>query len=128
MKKLAIAAILALAPTVASADPVHGWWKTEVDDGSYALVEMGPCNQGKTCGWIRRTFNSSGEFKSPNIGKAIVIGMKNVGGGKYEGHAWRPSNGKTYIGKMTLKGNALDLAGCVMGGLFCLSQTWTRTN
>ena len=46
--------------------------------------------------------------------------------GSYRGNVWRPSNDKTYTGKMELDGNTLLLAGCVLGGLICADQTWTR--
>lgn len=126
MKTPLLAAALALAPGFALADPVHGMWQTQVDDGAYAYVEMGPCSGGKVCGWIRRTFDDSGEYDSPNLGKVMVINMVSQGDGSYKGSVWRPSNDKTYIGKMELTGNSLDLAGCVAGGLFCKSQIWTR--
>ena len=128
MKKLALAALAAIsmaAPAFAS-DPIWGIWQTEVDDGSYALVDMKGCNDGKTCGWIARTFDSNGEYQSENIGKVMVINMVAQGNGRYEGNVWRPSNDKTYIGKMELNGNTLTLKGCVAGGLFCAAQTWTR--
>jgi uncharacterized protein (DUF2147 family) len=126
MKRPLIAALLALAPTALAADPVHGMWKTEVDDGAYALVEMSGCNDGKTCGWIRQTFDDTGEYQSENIGKVMVINMENQGDGTYKGSVWRPSNDKTYIGRMALSGDALELKGCVAGGLFCAAQNWTR--
>ena len=127
MKKTLLAAIFALASALpASADPVHGMWKTEVDDGSFAHIELASCSGGKTCGWIRRTFDSTGEYQSENLGKVMVINMENVGDGNYKGNVWRPSNDKTYIGKMALSGNSLVLKGCVAGGLLCTGQTWTR--
>lgn len=122
----ALAAVATLAPLAATADPVHGVWQTEPDDGSYAHVEMAACSGGKVCGWIRRTFDASGEYDGANIGKVLVINMENQGDGTYKGSVWRPSNDKTYIGKMDLDGATLDLAGCVAGGLLCSSQTWTR--
>ncbi len=36
------------------------------------------------------------------------------------------SNGKTYAGKGTLSGDTLKMKGCVLGGLICESQTWSR--
>lgn len=128
MKRTLIAALLALAPTALAADPAHGMWQTEVDDGAYALVEMSGCSGGKVCGWIRRTFNDSGEYQSENIGKAIVLNMESQGDGSYKGSVWRPSNDKTYVGKMELSGNSLFLDGCVLGGLLCKTQTWSRVN
>ncbi|PTX54107.1 uncharacterized protein (DUF2147 family) [Litoreibacter ponti] len=126
MKALKLAAVLAFGLTApALADPALGVWKTQVDDGAYAHVTMGKCG-ANVCGTISRTFNASGEYKSENIGKQIVRSMKPVGGGKYEGKVWRPSNNKIYIGKIDLAGNSLKLAGCIAGGLLCSKQTWTR--
>ncbi len=126
MKKLLAAAAVALGlATGVAADPVLGTWRTEPDDGSYAYVEMVKCGAA-VCGTITRTFNSSGEYQSPNLGKVLVIDMKSQGDGSYAGKVWRPSNDKIYIGKMDLAGSSLALRGCVAGGLICSKQTWTR--
>lgn len=122
--KLALAGLI-LSAGAAMADPVAGVWKTEVDDGAYAHVTIAPCG-AKICGTISRTFNSSGEYKSENIGKQIIRGMVPQGGGKYAGQVWRPSNNKLYKGKLQLSGNSLKMSGCVAGGLLCSSQTWKR--
>jgi len=126
MKKVVMGVAVALGfAAPAMADPVDGLWKTEVDDGAYAFVEMGPCGD-KICGVIARTFNSSGEYQSANLGKTLVIDMVPKGGGKYAGNVWRPSNDKVYIGKITLNGDKLKLRGCVAGGLICSAQNWAR--
>ena len=125
MKTMLFAAALVFGATAAMADPIEGVWKTEPDDGSYALVKMSPCGPNY-CGVISKTFNASGEYKSPNLGKTLVIDMAPKGDGAYAGKVWRPSNDKTYIGKMELDGDTLELAGCVAGGLLCSSQTWAR--
>ena len=127
MKRTIIAAIVGIgfAGTAMAADPAVGVWKTQPDDGAYAHVKMTPCG-GAICGTIQRTFNASGEYKSENIGKQLVIDMKPDGSGKYAGKVWRPSNNKIYIGKMTVAGNSLKLAGCVAGGLLCSKQDWQR--
>lgn len=122
--KMALAGLI-LSAGAAMADPVAGVWKTEVDDGAYAHVTIAPCG-AKICGTISRTFNSSGEYKSENIGKQIIRGMVPQGGGKYAGQVWRPSNNKLYKGKLQLSGNSLKMSGCVAGGLLCSSQTWKR--
>lgn len=108
-----------------AADPLEGLWKTAVDDGAYALVEVHPCGD-KLCGTIMRTFNDEGEYKSPNIGKDIIRDMVPQGNGRYKGKVWRPSNDKIYLGKLVLSGNTLTMKGCIVGGLICASQTWTR--
>ena len=127
MKRLIMSGTFVVASAVSAlaADPVEGVWQTEVDDGKYALVTMAPCGMN-ICGVISRTFNADGEYKSENLGKKIVIDMTAKGSGKYEGQVWRPSNNKTYIGKMTVNGATLQLSGCVAGGLLCSAQRWTR--
>ncbi len=126
MKRILLGALAALGLAGAAAgDPIEGLWQTEVDDGAYALVEVAPCG-GAYCGTIARTFNSGGEYRSPNIGKQIVRQMVPQGGGRYEGRVWRPSNGKVYLGRAALTGDRMALKGCVAGGLLCASQTWVK--
>ena len=126
MKTLIAATLLCLGVAgAAAADPALGMWQTQPDDGAYAHINMTPCGAA-VCGTIARTFNASGEYQSPNLGKQIVINMQPDGSGKYAGKVWRPSNNKVYIGKMTVSGNALKLSGCVAGGLICSKQTWNR--
>lgn len=128
MKKLLAGAalVLAMAGSALAADPVEGVWQTEVDDGAYALVTMAPCG-GKICGVISRTFNAEGEYKSENIGKALVWDMVPAGDGSYaDGQIWQPSTGKIYRSKMSMSGNQLSVSGCVAGGLICKKQNWQR--
>lgn len=128
MKHIVLSALAVFALAVpASADPILGTWKTQPDDGSYAHIQMAPCG-ANLCGKIAQTFNSDGEFNSPNIGKTLVIDMVSNGDGTYSGKVWRPSNDKIYIGKMNLDGDSLALRGCVAGGLICSKQTWSRVN
>lgn len=124
MKRIILAALIAGAATMAQADPIHGVWKTEVDDGNYAHIKFGACG-ASICGTIARTFNNSGEFKSDRIGKALVWDMKPEGGGKYgSGKIWQPSTDKVFKSKMEMNGSTLRVSGCV--GPICKKQTWTR--
>jgi uncharacterized protein (DUF2147 family) len=125
--------ILALAIAIggagaASADPAHGVWQTEPDEGAFAHVTLGPCaNPQAVCGTITRTYRDGGQpYQSDTIGRQIVIDMVPEGGGRYEGQVWRPSNDRVYLGRMEVEGDRMQLRGCVAGGLFCASQTWVR--
>lgn len=128
MKKILASAACALSLAgAAQADPALGTWQTQVDDSRYAHVKMAPCGSA-ICGTIVKTFLNGEDYKSPNLGKKLVREMTPSGNGKYAGKVWRPSNGKIYVGKMTVQGNALKLSGCVAGGLICSKQTWKRLN
>lgn len=125
-KTLAAACIAVIGMTGAAfADASHGVWQTEVDDGNYAHVTLAGCGAA-VCGTITRTFNSTGEYQSENLGRQIVIDMVPQGDGTYEGSVWRPSNNRIYIGRMSLSGNSITLRGCVAGGLICARQNWVR--
>ncbi len=123
--KLAFTFLLGMSSAAFAADPIEGVWKTQVDDGAYAHVTIAPCG-GYFCGVISRTFNDTGEYKSPNQGKQLVRNMSAEGNGSYAGKVWRPSNNKIYIGKIDVSGNTLKLRGCIAGGLLCSKQTWSR--
>lgn len=127
MKPWMLAAVLACVAGMAGADPLVGTWQTEVDDGAYAHVAIKPCGAA-LCGVIARTFKDGAEYQSENIGKTLVIDMKPLGDGDYEGEVWRPSNDKIYYGTIALSGDKLRLAGCVAGGLICAKQNWQRVN
>lgn len=127
MKKLITAAALTLGMALpALADPLEGVWKTEVDGDGFAHVKIAPCG-GAFCGSVVKTFDKSGApAPSDSMGVKIVRDMVAKGGGAYEGKVFRPSNGKTYLGKVQLSGNKMALKGCVAGGVICAKQNWTR--
>ena len=65
----------------------------------------------------------------PLIGVPIVLGMKPSGTpDKWSGQIYNAEDGKTYSGNLIMQGpNSLKLEGCVLGGLICKGQTWTRS-
>ena len=125
MRHIIIAAAFVLAATAATADPIEGTWQTQPDEGSFAHVTIAPCG-GAFCGTISRTFQNRSEYRSPNLGRQIVIDMAPQGNGDYSGKVWRPANDKIYNGKASVAGDRMSLSGCVAGGLICKSQTWAR--
>jgi uncharacterized protein (DUF2147 family) len=127
MKHLLLSAAALLASAVmALADPVEGTWKTEVDDGHYAHIQIRMCKT-TICGVIKEAFDANGPVESKNIGKLLVWEMEAQGDGTYKnGKIWQPSTDKVYKSKMTLDGTSLAVSGCV--GPICKKQTWTRVN
>lgn len=127
MKKLMLAGVMAMLGSAAfGADAIEGTWQTEVDDGAYGHIVIAPCGPA-FCGKIGASFKEDGtEYDSGNKGKMIVIDMVPAGDGTYEGSVYRPSNDKTYVGNIVVSGDNLKLAGCVLGGLICAKQSWTR--
>jgi uncharacterized protein (DUF2147 family) len=124
----------------ASADPI-GTWLTE---GGKSHIKIANCG-GALCGsivWLKEPndpetgkpkvdkFNAdAGKRSRPIIGVPIVINMKPNGAKKWSGQVYNAEDGKTYDGNLTEQGpTSVRLEGCVMGGLVCKGQNWTRVN
>ena len=123
-KVTTIFAALVLSATGAlAADPAIGMWKSEPGEtGGYIHVAITSCGDA-LCGEIKDVV---GNDNRTIIGRDIILGMQSKGNGKYAGGTiWAPDTDKTYSSKMTLKGDALVVKGCVAVFL-CRGQNWTR--
>lgn len=136
----AIALALILIVPARAADP-FGTWLTADKKGKVKIVNCG----GALCGnliWIAepndpetnqpktdKHNNDASKRGRPLVGIPIVLSMKPNGGDKWEGQVYNAEDGSTYTGSFTMVGaNSAELKGCVMGGLLCKGQTWTRSN
>lgn len=135
MQKFAIAAFAVLLSTQAQASDVHGLWKSAVNDnGDFIHVEIGPCSgsASKVCGIIKDASNVdpsrvNAQRRSELVGKTIIADMVPDGANEWsDGTIWAPDDDETYSSEMTLKGNTLEVSGCVLGGIICRGQDWTR--
>jgi uncharacterized protein (DUF2147 family) len=114
-------AILIAAARAASAGDVKGEWAR--DDGK-TKVRFAACGSDAVCGSITWLKDPSGPAK---VGEEVFFDMKPNGENAWAGSAFNPEDGQRYTGKMTLSGDRLVTAGCVLGGLICKSFGWTRT-
>ena len=62
----------------------------------------------------------------PIVGIAILIGMSQTEANLWEGNIYNPRNGNIYKSKMSMQGEMLDIKGCVLGGIICGGEAWTR--
>lgn len=130
MRTSLVAAIAALMLSgTARADEPIGIWKTEAkDDGRYLHVEVAPCADAVAtlCGTAVAAF---GGAKQETVGKRIFWGMARDKTGVWSGgQVWAADEDKTYDGRIEMNGAALEISGCVLGGLICRGQDWTRVN
>ncbi|MGW9329116.1 DUF2147 domain-containing protein [Bosea sp. NPDC055594] len=121
LRPFAIAAALAMFATPSLAQEVTGTW---LRDSGASKVRLAKCGEA-VCGTISWLKDSGGPAK---LGQRIFYDMKPSGPGKWSGSAFNPEDGKTYSGTMSLSGDTLTTAGCVMGGLICRSVKWSRSN
>lgn len=108
---LLLAVLLAVSAGPAIADPIEGRWKTR----SGNTAEIAACGQA-FCITLR---------SGPHAGKAVGR-FEAQGDGSYSGTVTDPKNGKTYKGKGSLEGDVFTMGGCVLGGLICRNERWSR--
>lgn len=127
-------ALARLVPIAVSAADATGEWL--IEDGD-ARVRIAPCG-ADLCGtvaWIKEgsptvDVNNPDPAKRsrPLIGSEVLLGLKPSGTSEWTGSLYDAENGRTYVGKLTIVDERhIKVAGCVLGGLICETQTWTRT-
>jgi uncharacterized protein (DUF2147 family) len=133
---LLVATCAVTAP--AGSDPTGNW----TTKGAQAQVRIAKCGDD-ICGTIvslkdpidpatgKPQTDSENEDAAkrnrPVIGLQVVIAMKPAGANKWSGQLYSPEEGKTVSGNLVLKdANTLSVEGCLLGGLLCRSETWTR--
>ncbi|QCK88891.1 DUF2147 domain-containing protein [Phreatobacter aquaticus] len=122
---MATAALPALA-----ADP-RGTWLSQSGETRIRFADCG----GQLCGTIvqsaqaRDDKNENAALRSRALVGVRMITMRANGTDSWQGSLYNFQDGKTYNGRMTMpSANAMSLSGCVLGGLICRSQTWSRVN
>jgi uncharacterized protein (DUF2147 family) len=112
--------LAAVSATPALADPSGTWLR----ENGASRVRIAPCG-GNLCGTIVWLKDADGPAK---VGQRVFYDMAPNGANKWSGKAFNPEDGKTYSGTMSLSGNSLTTAGCVLGGLVCRSVNWRKVN
>lgn len=137
MRPVLLAALfLACAPALAHAQAGPQPTGTWLTPGGDSQIRIGRCGAAY-CGTIAKVM--AGETRDVNnpdaglrgrslVGVALTRDMRPSGEG-WEGSLYNFRDGKTYTGKLAMKGpNVLELSGCVLGGLICKKQMWTRVD
>ena len=55
-----------------------------------------------------------------------MSGASKSGENTWKGDLLNVEDGQTYSGVVTLTGGGLSLKGCVLGGIICKGETWSR--
>ena len=122
---------LAAAPVAATAKaPLEGQWRNP--KGS-VTVSVAPCGDAY-CGMV---VDASGKAKAGArkggtrelVGTLILSGVRPAGGGEYKGRAFDPKRNIHAPATIRLLGpSTLVVRGCVLRGIICKEQRWTRVS
>lgn len=128
-----VAAVL-MAALPALADPMSdivGRWRDSDGESEIAISRCGPALCGKIV-WLKQErfdiYNpNEGLRKRSLMGIQVLSGFKPATKGGLEGDGYNPADGKTYRTTLELaSARSLVVRGCVLGGLICDDDTWSR--
>jgi uncharacterized protein (DUF2147 family) len=133
----AAAVLLALSAQPAPAQPARGAGAvgTWLSQSGETRVRISPCG-AQMCGTIVWVKSPGKDIHNPDAGQRNrdLVGLRMItmspnGDNQWKGTLYRYTDGQTFSGTMKLSGqNTMELSGCVMGGIICRAQTWTRVN
>jgi uncharacterized protein (DUF2147 family) len=125
-----IAALIASVSAPALAAGPEGLWLVKDQTGRIRIEKCNNVMWGSVA-WQKEPSkdgnNPNPALKDrPIVGIAILIGMSQTEANLWEGNIYNPRNGNIYKSKMSMQGEMLDIKGCVLGGLICGGEAWTR--
>ena len=130
MKRIILSLALLPIASAAFAAPIEGRWQNPKDS---VIVEVARCGSAY-CGDVAW---ASPEAKADArkggiadlVGTRLMSGFTPDGKGGFKGKVLLPKRGIHAAGNIRHAGsNALLVKGCVIAGLLCKEQRWTRVN
>ena len=128
LRVLTLATALAM-PLAASARGLEGQWRNP--KGS-VTVKVTNCGDNAYCATVvdasEKAKAGARKGGTPRlIGTQILTDLKPTGNGTYKGRAFEPKRNIRAPATVKVVGpNAITVKGCVISGIICKSQRWTR--
>ena len=119
---------LALAATPASAQAIEGQWTNYKKNVVVQVERCGAAYCGRVVEASEKAKAKARKGGTPNlVGTQILTGLKPIGNGKFRGRAFVPKrNIHATATVRQLGANVMQVQGCVLGGLLCDNEKWTR--
>ena len=123
-----IASIVLLAASPVSAQAVEGQW---TNCKKNVVVQVGRCGSAYCGRVVQATEKAKAKARkggTPNlVGTQILTGLVPAGQGKFRGRAFVPKrNIHATATVRQVSDDVMQVQGCVLGGLLCDSERWTR--
>ena len=128
MKIILAASLLLAAPATASAQALEGQWTNYKKNVVVQVERCGAAYCGRVVQASAKAQEKARKGGTPRlIGTQILTGLKPVGDGRFRGRAFVPKrNIHATATVRQLNDNVMQVQGCVLGGLLCDNEKWTR--
>jgi uncharacterized protein (DUF2147 family) len=131
MKRLFMSVALFSLASAANAVPIEGRWQNPKDS---VIIDVAPCGVGTWCGkvsWASAKAKADARKGGTErlVGMHLLTGLKPDGEGGWRGRAFLPRR-NIHANAMirTAGAGAMVVKGCLIGGLICKEQRWTRVD
>ena len=127
-KTVALLASLFLAAAPASAQALEGQWTNYKKNVVVQVERCGSAYCGRVVQASAKAKEKARKGGTPNlIGTQILTGLVPAGQGKFRGKAFVPKrNIHATATVRQVSDDVMQVQGCVLGGLLCDSERWTR--
>lgn len=121
-------ALLPLA-SAAAAVPIEGRWQNPKDS---VIIDVAPCRVATWCGkvsWASPKAKADARKGGTErlVGTTLLTGLQPDGAGGWRGRAFLPKrNMRANAFVHAADGDTMVVKGCLVGGLICKEQRWTR--
>lgn len=128
MKMVALLASLVLAAAPASAQALEGQWTNYKKNVVVQVERCGSAYCGRVVQASAKAKEKARKGGTPNlVGTQILSGLVPAGQGKFRGKAFVPKrNIHATATVRQISDDVMQVQGCVLGGLLCDSERWTR--
>jgi uncharacterized protein (DUF2147 family) len=131
LAKIALVGLAATVPVTASAQAaLDGKWR---NPKGTVVVRVARCGESY-CGTVvqasAKARDSARKGGTPNlVGTRILSDLRATGDGTFRGRAFDPKRGiRAPATIRLLSPSTLSVRGCVLGGMICKEQRWTRVS
>lgn len=127
-KAIFAASLLLAAPAAASAQAIEGQWTNYKRNVVVQVERCGAAYCGRVVEASAKAQEKARKGGTPRlVGTQILTGLKPIGDGKFRGRAFVPKrNIHATATVRQLNDNVMQVQGCVLGGLLCDNEKWTR--
>ena len=128
MPAIATYAAMAFAAASPPASPIEGHW---LNPQRTVLIRLAPCGEAM-CGTVtwaaERAQHAARKGADTLVGARLLNDFRQTGNGQWRGTVFVADMDLRVGGKIqVVDDNRLKVSGCILKGMMCRSQVWTRS-
>ena len=131
MKRIFLSIVLLPLASAAYAEPIEGRWQNPKDS---VIIDVALCGPATWCGkvsWASPKAKAGARKGGTErlVGTRLLSGLKSDGKGGWRGRAYLPRRNVHANAIIRTAGtNTMVVRGCLVGGMICKEQRWTRVS